>query len=83
MIWAVAVVTVIDWSKTLRGVESKVLLVWKQIVMGCFIILLKMLHPCLFVLKMCPDLGRVKKTEAGKCIHVMFEKVIDPSWNEK
>lgn len=50
--------------------------------------ILKMLHPWLFTsklgLKMFPDLGEVKKNpEAGKCIHVMFRKVINPSWNEK
>lgn len=46
----------------------------------------KMLHSWLFAhklrLKKFPDLGRVK-TEAGKCSHGMFEKVINPSWNEK
>lgn len=31
-----AVVRVIDWSETSRGVESKVILVWKQIVMDYF-----------------------------------------------
>lgn len=100
-----AAVRVIGWSKTLCGVGSKVLLGWKQLVLGYIIILpvvlfrnfqqsccllqmfccetLKILHPCLCVLNMFPDLGRAKKTEAGKCIRVMFEKVINPSWIQK
>lgn len=47
---------------------------------------LKILHSWLSAhklrLKKFSDLGRVKK-EAGKCIHVIFEKVINPSWNGK